>query len=86
MTAQALPDLHDALRAISALQRHATMLNAMADAADSLFEDMPERAPSRHGNGLNAVLAAVTEQSQSLANDLNKLEDALRAAVQGGAA
>lgn len=86
MTATAIPDLPALVKVITALQHRAVMLNAMADAVDALFEDLPGRSPSRHANGLNAVISAVQDQSNSLANDLDKLEDDLRAAMKGGAA
>lgn len=86
MTAQALSDLPETLRAISALQHRAAMLNAMADAADVLFDEMPDMTPSRYSNGLSAVLVAMVEQSHSLANDLEELWGVLRTAEKGGAA
>ena len=86
MTTHALPDLRAIVKAVTELQHRAVMLNAMADAVDALYEDLPGRAPSRHANGLNAAISSVQDQSNSLANDLDKLGDDLRAAMKGGAA
>lgn len=83
MTAQAVSDLPETLHAISALHHRAAMLNAMADAADVLFDEMPDMAPSRYSNGLSAVLVAIVEQSQSLANDLDKLWGVFGATAKG---
>ena len=75
-----LPEL---AHTVDELQRRAVFLHAMAEAADCLFEDMPSRTASAHGNGLNAVLAALVKQSSDLAADLDKVETAIRTAAKG---